>query len=539
MRVRTRPYFAGIAIVAVIALTACNRTPSASERRSTSATSSQNAPNNNAQTQAGSGQPAVQKISVQTTTVPANGCDWIPAAEVEAIVGKLAKPPEETDDCKYTLVMPEAIRAAREDEIRIFEANASKNEVAAFLAKTDRELYSPEKYAVTLKVDLNGGLEIQLASAAIAKRFAAEFGNAASAGRAPGGVSPKTPEGWDEVEGIPYGVTARVGHLRINVNGESPDVPKEPMLMLAAQVRDRIPDLPFPAQNTNQPMVDIPPNADVCGLLTRAEAEAVLGPLVVNPYRSSSYFPPLAHAAGNSCAYFTAGHHVFVLTPTWFNGARTFALEKGIGGLIAKVMPQQAVIMKGPWDKSQITSSGKLDFLKKDQLLDVNFVMSSTDRIGALKLATTAMQRLAAVNIDAKAAYVPVRAAPGAGGTAPGWNRIVRLNDGRMFVTDGVFMLDAALAKPATLPKDEASTSALMGRLLSAQLPNEISISDLKNGPQAGTYAGPDDVIFNADYIDYVRHTLPADHVKIRMGGHNPAVILLDGKPVGIIMPRG
>jgi hypothetical protein len=193
---------------------------------------------------------------------------------------------------------------------------------------------------------------------------------------------------------MPYGFSGRVGHIRISVQGQAPDVPRELMSTLAARVRDRIPDLPFPVDNPYQ-VIQLGTLGDPCSLLTRAEAEAVLGPLVVDPYRSSSYFPPLVHPEGHACAYFTAGHHVFVLSPTWSDGQQSFNMEKGIGGLIGAVMPQDNVVMKGPWDKAQISSgSGALLFLKGDRLLEVHYRTSSTDRRGAVKLAAQAVQRL-------------------------------------------------------------------------------------------------------------------------------------------------
>jgi hypothetical protein len=188
----------------------------------------------------------------------------------------------------------------------------------------------------------------------------------------------------------------RIGHISITVQGKAPDVPTELMQTLAARVRDRIPDLPFPATNPYQ-VIQLGEHGDPCSLLTRAEAEAVLGKLVVDPYRSSSYYPPLAHPEGHSCAYFTAGHHVFVVSPTWQDGKQDFAMEKGIGGLVGMVMPQdQVTVIKGPWDKAQISNmTGTLQFLKGDRLLEVNYVTSSTDRKGAVKLAAQAMPRLA------------------------------------------------------------------------------------------------------------------------------------------------
>jgi hypothetical protein len=167
------------------------------------------------------------------------------------------------------------------------------------------------------------------------------------------------------------------------------------MRVLAEKVRDRVPDLPFAVTNPYQ-IIQLGTVGDPCGLLTKAEAEAVLGPLAVQPYRSSSNWPPLAHGKGFACAYFTAGHHVFVLSPTWSGGADSFKLDKGMGGLVDLVAPKdELVVIKGPWDAAQMGLSGALMFLKGDQLLEVHYRTSRATRAQAIRLAATAMTRFA------------------------------------------------------------------------------------------------------------------------------------------------
>jgi hypothetical protein len=462
---------------------------------------------------------ATQGTPVPMTMAPADECGWIPAVEVEAIVGKLAGPPERKDGCRYTLTMPDSVRALREKERRAFEAvGGTKN------GPIKNYRYDSANYAMTLSVDLGAGGEMKLANDAVARMFGREVPTA------------KATAGWDEQGGVPYAFSGRTGHVRITVQGEAPDVPDEPKARLAARVRDGIPDLPFPVTNRYQVPMEIPGNADPCALLTRAEAEAVLGRLLVAPYRSSSFYPPLAHPAGNACAYFTAGHHVFVLIPTWVGGAQSFVMDKVIGGVIAQVMRKDDPGMTGPWDRSEVTPNGTLGFLKADRLLQVNFLMSSTNRIGALKLATEAMRRLSAMTYTVKSASPEIHPSPGAGGTAPAWSRILRLADGRTLVTDGALIIDAAIARPASLPGNEAGSADIIQRYLSATPPDEVALGDLSRGPRTHTYMGPGGVLFNADYIDYLRSILPG-RARIRMGGDSPAVIVLDGKAVGLIMP--
>ena len=61
------------------------------------------------------------------------------------------------------------------------------------------------------------------------------------------------------------------------------------------------------------------------------------------------------------------------------------------------------------------------------------------------------------------------------------WQRLVHLHDGRTFVSDGPFSIDAALAKPAIMPSHVLpdTTAKLIEGYLTAELPNEFSSSQL------------------------------------------------------------
>ena len=316
-------------------------------------------------------------------------------------MGKLAEPPRKEDGCRYTFVLPESVAAKRQqakatqeamrEKLRQAFGNAALEDAEPPRGSILEAQNDPRSYAVTVNVDVKGGVQGELASAAMAKNFGLADGVEMDKIKT---VEAKAPTDWDDARRVPYGFMGRVGHLQVTVQGQSPDVPREPMQLLAARVRDRIPDLPFPVTNPYQIIQS--GTQDPCSLLSRADAEAVLGPLSIEPYRSSSEWPPLAHGQGHACAYFTPGHHVFVLSPTWEGGGQTFKIEKGIGGLIGIVAPQDNVVLKGPWEQSQISgTSGALLLLKGDRLLEVNYRTSRATLGEAVKLAATAMQRLA------------------------------------------------------------------------------------------------------------------------------------------------
>ena len=131
----------------------------------------------------------------------------------------------------------------------------------------------------------------------------------------------------------------------------------------------------------------------------------------------------------------------------------------------------------------------------------------------------------------------PTPTTPGSPG--PLWQRMVQLDDGRTFVTDGGMAIDAALAKP-TLPNNALAPvgGKIIERYLTADLPNEFSLSQLTPRDGSRTYAAPNGVVLNATYIDFVRRTLAPRQVRFRMKGElDPVIITVDGKPVGVMMP--
>src|SRR4051812_47034062 len=75
------------------------------------------------------------------------------------------------------------------------------------------------------------------------------------------------------------------------------------------------------------------------------------------------------------------------------------------------------------------------------------------------------------------------------------WHQVLRLHDGRTFVSDGRFTLDAALAKPAVLPSHvlQEATAKLVEGYLTAELPDKFDIGQLtRNGEN---YTAPDGIL--------------------------------------------
>jgi hypothetical protein len=160
---------------------------------------------------------------------------------------------------------------------------------------------------------------------------------------------------------------------------------------------------------------------------------------------------------------------------------------------------------------------------------------------------TRAMRHLAAVVTFAFAvmaaqllsARTQERMKPTTPGTPgdPTWQGVVRLTDGRTFVTDGGLAIDAAIAKPAKLPARELAPRALEG-FLNAAHKEECSFSDLTAVATGRTYTTPSGVALNATYINYLRRTLPTRSVRFRMTAPmQPVVVAENGKAVAVLMP--
>ncbi len=99
---------------------------------------------------------------------------------------------------------------------------------------------------------------------------------------------------------------------------------------------------------------------------------------------------------------------------------------------------------------------------------------------------------------------LPAESATPQEGSAAGitWNRMFRLADGRLFVTDGAITLAVEFAKPRELPTTELPATAgdVMGRYMAAEPPDEFELDDLEQGTEPQTYEAPSGVTIAAKW---------------------------------------
>ena len=352
---------------------------------------------NDSRPTAGTGQTG---SAIKTAKRPASVCDWLPIADVEAILGPVVGPPKANPrSCRYRLP--------------IDSATARRRAEPDFFGRTPRRNPSADSVWVLVAVDLDSDLLDERAGN-IATGVAGGLVTEALGTSNPAVDTtrrrnkPAPAPGWDFAD-VPVDnddFRGRIGNLVVKVeeNADVPAVTAEKKSRLAGLMRDRIPDLPFPVLRIDdaEPVTRTPPRGpDPCSLLTRDEAEGVLGKLVVPPYRSHDG-GPLYDEWGKSCAYFTPGHRTFVVTPHWTDGKDEFAYERPprvVTGFMRDKAGAAADTLNGPWDDVTLGLDGSLSFLKGDRMLKVAFGTSSANQTKALELVRIALERLAAYQL--------------------------------------------------------------------------------------------------------------------------------------------
>jgi hypothetical protein len=309
---------------------------------------------------------------VPVATRPSDACGWIPAAEVEAMIGRFAEPPRPRGSgCVYVLPISPDVAAMRE---RLAENNR-KNDI------TPERPWQDTPYGVLLEVG-TGVAEGERGVRLMGGALAASLKNNEPAST-----------GWDAVR-LNGG---RLGTISVTAVALTADVrvPRDSLRALAVRVRDRITDLPFAMPAEGSATAE---SADPCTLITRDEAESVLSKLVVAPYRSGNG-GPLADPNGASCAYYSAKHHVLVVTPVRSGAKQALSRTRVIGGMMdAMVSDSEAAAadtIEGTWDETAISRDGRLLLRKDDRAVELEYETSSTDKAGALRVGRIAIERLA------------------------------------------------------------------------------------------------------------------------------------------------
>ena len=351
--------------VALLALTtvlaACGH-----ESRASVAAASERSTGSTAETNAG---------SLKTLPARPNPCEFVPASDAARIIGPLAGG---------------AWQAASEDD------TAASPEGRACVYPLALRDGVPAGSVVVLALQPETGTIFEQGVAMVQGTLDRQVGPALAGADAPdtSAEARRSLDGWDYLGAVGPMVQGRIGHLGVLAARGEARVEGDSLLRLLTLMRDRIPDLPFSAYGEGH----VADEGDTCALITRAEAEAVLGPLAMPPYHSRDD-SPLADPTGAGCSFYTGKHRVFSIHARWSLGKRLYPMLVGMQQTLeAKTGAPSASTdtLEGPWEQAGSNIVGELYFLKGDRLLTVSYLTSKTDLAGAVRLASKAVTRLAA-----------------------------------------------------------------------------------------------------------------------------------------------
>jgi hypothetical protein len=319
--------------------------------------------------------PVVAADTVATSPLPqavtslAGPCELISPTEIAKRVGPLdGAPVREGNGCWYYVATDTTTAEWRQAQAGAERARAGGMDTRAIA------MYHPTRAGVYAEVDTRGD------------------------GQATTEKPTNLDAGWDEVRISPTGTlfNGRAGFVRVSVKSQLLALPVDTMIAIAAALRDGIPQGPIP-----HPAADrsgrTPPARDPCSVLTRDEAQAVLGELVAAPFRARER-TPLADPTGKSCAFLTAGHRVLVLTPVWDYAGLELNAARMIGSAVRQVADLPGIegdTLEGKFDEAVVDLAGELLFRKGGRGVGVRYQMSSTNAAGAIRLAEAALARLA------------------------------------------------------------------------------------------------------------------------------------------------
>jgi hypothetical protein len=115
----------------------------------------------------------------------------------------------------------------------------------------------------------------------------------------------------------------------------------------------------------------------------------------------------------------------------------------------------------------------------------------------------------------------------------------MQMPDGRTFVTDGGLTIDAAVAKPATLPSVRLppESGKLMAGYFAAPFTTEVGLRDLATGDFKNTFKTAGGISLNGNYVNFLRSVLPTG-ARLRLkSDREPIVVMVGDKPVAVMMP--
>lgn len=135
---------------------------------------------------------------------------------------------------------------------------------------------------------------------------------------------------------------------------------------------------------------------DPCALVSRAEAERLLGPLRHPPYRVGGTSRE-ANATGHACRYESRTGRRFVLEPTWDDAKMQMGILASMGRLVEQAIPTdsgQADTLEGRWDEFRMLPGDNIYARHGNDMVQVDYNGSGIGLEGAARVAHIALGRI-------------------------------------------------------------------------------------------------------------------------------------------------
>ena len=152
---------------------------------------------------------------------------------------------------------------------------------------------------------------------------------------------------------------------------------------------------------------------DPCALVSRAEAEQILGPLRHDPWRVGGTTREVA-PNGDHCYYEARSGRRVIIDVDWKDGKMGMQVLGMMGRLVEQAIPTdsgQADTLEGRWDELRMLPGDNVFARKNDQMVAIDYLGSGIGLIGAARFAHIALGRMShPLSYDGAAAG---RTAPG------------------------------------------------------------------------------------------------------------------------------
>lgn len=319
----------------------------------------------------------------RTLAADTNPCAWVSADEAARLVGRLSGTPWRARDAEQ----PDS------DD----HGHACVYPLAAPIAPSGADASDETRYYVAMELQTEDVTASEAGAGMFREKVAAGGGSSAEKDIMKEGLDLATrggdvPPGWDAASWLPVSFVGRLGAVAVKVQSNGFfGARADSVARFAALVRDRLPDVPVAVPDEDRSEG----GSDACTLLTRSEAEGVLGALTIPPYRSDAN--GRADPSGEQCSYYRGRHRVLTIVPTWENGKMLFRMSAGLSQGINSAVGAKgasADTLDGPWDQAGAGIGGSLFFLTGDRMLEVRYLTAGVDPPSALRLAALAVRRL-------------------------------------------------------------------------------------------------------------------------------------------------